>query len=353
MRKRGILKYIVVVCIIGVVIFLAGIVDRFQPSQSNEMESLAALRDYPELFEKDVIIVVGENATGVEKDSAVMIKENLKELTGDEPTIKNDTELSELEKKTYDLILIGTPTTNHTLQEVYRLTGATRVTNEYPGESKGILEILENPWNLERVLLIVAGSDEWGMKAGSELLKYAQEINKNNVVVEWKDSKAVFARTIPRDKYIFLETERRIEIEPRPPRLMIEQYPLTYYFDEISGNLEISAMGGLSVKGKLTINDDLLVLIGNTIVIEKVIGSGRGIMPPVYSIPFSSQKEDLDFLEIIYLESNGTAYLRYKGKKLVLESKEQYETSFREDEAVHTLTIENHGFLDKEKIIVE
>lgn len=153
------------------------IADRFRPSQSNEMKSLA-LKDYLELFSKDVIIVLGKNATEVERECVVLIKENLKKLTGDNPIIKNDTELLELDKRTHNLVLVGTPNTDYTLQELYQLTDATRVTNEYPGENKGILEILRSPWNSDKVLLIVAGSDEWGVKASSEMLTENKEIKE-------------------------------------------------------------------------------------------------------------------------------------------------------------------------------
>ncbi len=46
------------------------------------------------------------------------------------------------------------------------MTDVTRVTEEYPGENKGVLEILNNPWNEEKAMLLVEGSDEWGVKAG-------------------------------------------------------------------------------------------------------------------------------------------------------------------------------------------
>ena len=148
-----------------------------QQGQAGKMNPLT-LKDYPKLFSENVIIVVGENATEVENESAVVIKENLKELTGNEPIIKNDTELLELDKRTHNLILVGTPNTNYRLQEVYKLTDATRVTNEYPGENKGILEILKNPWSSDRVLLIVAGSDKWGVKGSSETLAEDEKIEQ-------------------------------------------------------------------------------------------------------------------------------------------------------------------------------
>ena len=177
MKKRRHLRYVIIGLLIGITIFLVGIADQFRPSQSNEMESLA-LKDYPELFSKDVIIVLGENATEVERESVVLIKENLKRLTGDNPIIKNDTELLELDKRTHNLILVGTPNTNYRLRELYKLVDGTRVTNEYPGENKGILEILRNLWNSDKALLIVAGSDEWGVKASTEMLTENKKIKE-------------------------------------------------------------------------------------------------------------------------------------------------------------------------------
>ena len=64
------------------------------------------------------------------------------------------------------MIIIGTPKSNKVLRKVYGMTDAIRVTEEYPGENKGILEILSNPWDEEKAMLLVAGSDEWGVKAG-------------------------------------------------------------------------------------------------------------------------------------------------------------------------------------------
>ena len=50
------------------------------------------------------------------------------------------------------------------------MTNATKVTEEYPGEGKGVLEILANPWDESKAMLLVEGSDEWGVKAGRETL---------------------------------------------------------------------------------------------------------------------------------------------------------------------------------------
>ena len=86
------------------------------------------LSDYPEVFKNDTIIVIGENASQIETESAEAI--------------------------------------------------ATRVTEEYPGENKGILEILWNPWNEEKAILLVEGSDEWGVKAGRGMLTENEKIKE-------------------------------------------------------------------------------------------------------------------------------------------------------------------------------
>jgi len=343
-------KNVTVNCsIVGVLIFMFLITLMVKQQQGP-----LTLEDYPWFFKQNTIVVVGENTTEIEYEIAEIIVSELKIISGNEPTIKKDANVTKQDKFNSNLIIIGTPCTNSLLREIYKtVIYATKVTNEWPEENKGVVEILRNPWNSNKALLIIAGSNEWGVKAGNKLLEQIQNIGKNSVIVEWKESKGTFARTIPLDKYIFIEIRKRVKFETPLPRLMIDRYPLTYYFDEISGNLKIWAMGGLSAKGKLTINDDLAVLIGNMITIEKVGSSGQGIMPPVYAVPFSFQKKDLDFLKIIYLESDGTVYLRYRDKKIVLRPKEEYETSFRENSGAHMTYIKNHGLLDKERIIVE
>ena len=57
------------------------------------------------------------------------------------------------------------------------MTDAIRVTDEYPGEYiKGFLEILRNPWNEDKAMLLVEGSDEWGVKAGALKLEQIYDI---------------------------------------------------------------------------------------------------------------------------------------------------------------------------------
>jgi len=145
---------------------------------SEPKNSELVLSDYPELFKTDTLIVVGGNASQVENEAAEAIGAELEELSGNEPIIKNDSQISQSNKSDYNLILVGTPHSNNLLQEVYDVTNTTKVTEEYPGENKGILEILRNPWDEEKAILLVAGSDEWGVKAGSELLTEGDKIKQ-------------------------------------------------------------------------------------------------------------------------------------------------------------------------------
>jgi hypothetical protein len=129
------------------------------------------LSDYPELFQKDGLIIVGESASQIELESAEAIAAELERITGHKPITKADSEVSQNGKFDHNLILVGTPHSNSLLQEVYSVTNATRVTAGYPGENKGILEILANPWNVDGALLLVGGSDERGVKVGCQMMR--------------------------------------------------------------------------------------------------------------------------------------------------------------------------------------
>ena len=177
---------IITIFIIGAVISVTVLFISYQrkvptePEELTESEELAELKlsDYPEIFKEDTIIVIGKNATLIEKESASLISKSLGELTGNTPIIKEDVSISKSDKLNSNLILIETPYGNDLLEEVYELTDVEKVTPQYPGENKGILQILKNPWNSSKALLIIAGSNEKGVKAGSEALRNAEEISR-------------------------------------------------------------------------------------------------------------------------------------------------------------------------------
>ena len=137
---------------------------------------------------EDTMIIVGEDASRMELESARAISTNLKEFAGSEPVIRSDTDASDQDRTDRNLILIGSPDSNHVLIEAYEIGYGTRVTTEYPGENKGILEISANPWNEKKSLLIIAGSDEWGVIACTERLIDHEEVagfDSAIVMTEW------------------------------------------------------------------------------------------------------------------------------------------------------------------------
>ena len=52
------------------------------------------------------------------------------------------------------------------------MTNATRVTEEFPGEGKGVLEILPNPWDESKAMLLVEYKDDKSLTNFFEVVKY-------------------------------------------------------------------------------------------------------------------------------------------------------------------------------------
>jgi hypothetical protein len=177
---------------IGVILLIslvaAGGVSCLNSAEETPEELQAAelmLCDFPDVFYNDTIIVIGNNASLIEEESAdaIAVRLELVNLTGNTPINMNETALSDDNKTGYNLIIVGTPDSNSLLQVVYNLTNATEVTEEYPGANKGVLEILRNPWNVDKAMLLVEGSDEWGVKAAASKLEQTYSINETSVII--------------------------------------------------------------------------------------------------------------------------------------------------------------------------
>jgi len=146
------------ICIICAAVISYAVIERWGRDAIPSRD--LTLSEYPKLFAKGAVIVIGENASQIEKQSAEAIAANLENLTGNKSEIVSSKKIERF-KYTYNLIILGTPKSNEVLREVYGMTDAIRVTNEYPGENKGVLEILPNPWDEGKAMLLVEGSDEW------------------------------------------------------------------------------------------------------------------------------------------------------------------------------------------------
>ena len=86
-----------------------------------------------------------------------------------------------------DCILIGGPVANPIVKK-YLWAFSVKVTNEYPGKHKGVIQ--KQIINGHTVILL-AGSDRWGTKAAVEYFKTLEDIPEEPIFVEWKDGEAI------------------------------------------------------------------------------------------------------------------------------------------------------------------
>ena len=190
-----------------------------------------ALSQYPSAFKKNTLIVVGENASSTESEAAEAVVADLAKYKGDVPEIKNDAEVTEKDKGNHNLILIGIKGSNRVLTEVLEKNKAEMITDAYPGENKGVIEILSNPWNSERVVLVIAGSDEKGLRAGSEILKFIYELDKASVVVDWeqiRNDKLAVSLGLTPSEFEVLGTVVREYLCKKYPFLSYTEYGINY-----------------------------------------------------------------------------------------------------------------------------
>lgn len=183
------------------------------------------LSDLPEAFKDSTLIIVGDNASDIEMQAVNEIADYLENETGNKPLVKKYSEISDEDKRNNNLIIVGTPKTNPLLEEVYAMTNATRVTEEFPGEGKGVLEILRNPWDESGVIFLIEGSDEKGVGFG--VLKILiegeefKEFNFSSLEVDILNEKWVKENINPRIcEEIFLEALYKRDIQ-----VFINQYP--------------------------------------------------------------------------------------------------------------------------------
>ena len=159
-KKILIIVGVILVCFVaGSFLLLEQLPAQFPAQLTKELK----LSDFPEKFKEKTVIVLGDNATEIERQAAEEIKNF---LLGSSYIKVIDLQEIESFKKGYNLAIIGTPKTNPSLEEMYAMTDAGRVTEEFPGEGKGVLEILRNPWDESKAMLLVEEWDEWRVKAG-------------------------------------------------------------------------------------------------------------------------------------------------------------------------------------------
>ena len=84
-------------------------------------------------------------------------------------------------------ILVGGPVANPLVKK-YAWTFKVKITNDYPGANKGVIQKqLINGYTV----ILLAGSDRWGTKAAVEYFKTLDDIPPESIFVEWMDGRVV------------------------------------------------------------------------------------------------------------------------------------------------------------------
>ena len=130
-------------------------------------------------FKSDVLVIVGEKAKEIELDTAYLLSLYSQKIRGDKKAlIKTPSELTKKDLSDYNLIVVGTPRTNSFLKKIYKKTRCNKATKNFPGKNKGMMEIVSNPWNIQRVILLFHAKDPQGV-GNSLLLLTKRHLNKN------------------------------------------------------------------------------------------------------------------------------------------------------------------------------
>jgi len=87
------------------------------------------------------------------------------------------------------ILLIGGPLANSDTakcQEYFPV----KVTNYYPGEHKGIIEVIDNPFGEGKIVLL-AGSDREGTAAAVAIFKTLEELPEKPIIVDWNNGNPI------------------------------------------------------------------------------------------------------------------------------------------------------------------
>ena len=84
-------------------------------------------------------------------------------------------------------ILVGGPVANPIVKK-YLNYFPVRVTNEYPGKHRGVIEVIKIDGH---TVVLLAGSDRWGTKAAVEYFKTLEDLPEETISVEWRNGTAV------------------------------------------------------------------------------------------------------------------------------------------------------------------
>ena len=258
----------------SLVVFLSSCDKNANDKQLDKSKGFS-LSDISKLFQKDTLIVVGKGVSETETDIAKNVQSTLEKLTKNKPTIKASEALSEDDKAKSNIIIIITPNIEGIPSDFYTLINKPKITVDYPGKNKGVLEIVRNPWNEERALLIVGGSDGWGLKASELVLRQQKLENKTKMVIDWEEYTGV--------KFPIDSEEEAIQYAKTDPDVsdFIKKWSLRDFKENISAtgssvdNFWEVVISLISSQPKLTIENCFWIQFRRDgILIKKGIGQG-------------------------------------------------------------------------------
>jgi len=123
---------------------------------------------YADAGKPRAMLVIGSGSQRVMADE---INAQVAAETGASLPVKLAAEVTDDDKTAYNLILIGDPRSNALLKAVSeKLPKELRITDAYPGESKGVLGVANDLFAPGKDVLVVAGSDEAGTKGSADNL---------------------------------------------------------------------------------------------------------------------------------------------------------------------------------------
>ncbi|MFQ6050690.1 MAG: S-layer protein [Candidatus Hydrothermarchaeota archaeon] len=125
--------------------------------------------DYRKGRNPTFVIVVGENAPELDRETARKISEDKKYALERLPQIINDTSVTEETYSKYHMIVVGGPVVNKISVSILNKMPVI-VSNANPGWGKGTLQYIKNPFGKGKDIILVAGSDRDGTKKAGNVL---------------------------------------------------------------------------------------------------------------------------------------------------------------------------------------
>ncbi|MBP2172159.1 S-layer protein [Methanococcus voltae] len=143
-------------------------------------------------FGNNVFAVKIENDKEDDWDDQIFLYKNnkLQEKVVDFQGSVNIIDQDELLMSSADLILVGGPVANQATAKIQNGL-IFKVSNENPGENKGIIQKVTNPFNKNSEILVLAGSDKLGTKACVLAMKKGLYNGESTMTVEYVNDNTV------------------------------------------------------------------------------------------------------------------------------------------------------------------